>query len=68
MIVVAVEYIFINPDRDDICSIINNTILNHIRNYGETYRKVEWKYNIEFFDIRNKTKNITTRRGVEKKQ
>ena len=67
MIVVAVEYNYINPDRDSLYCIIKNTILNQIRKYGETYRKVEWKYKIQFFDkIRNKTKSITTRSGIEK--
>ena len=57
MIVVAVEYTYINPDRDSVCKIIKNTIVNHIRKYGETYRKVEWKNIIKFFDkIRKKQK------------
>ena len=65
--VAAIEYNYINPDRNSVYGIVNNTILEYYRNYGGEYRKVEWKYNIKFYDkIKNKTKNFTTRRGVEK--
>ena len=37
------------------------------KKFGETYTKIEWKYNVKFYDkIKNKTKNTTTRRVVEK--
>ena len=67
MIVVAFEYNYINLDRNSICGILNITILEYNRKYGEDFRKVECKYNIKFFDkLRNRIENITTRRGVEK--
>ena len=68
MVVVAIEYNYISPDRNSIYGIFINTILEHNRKHGEGSRKVECKHNIKLFDkIRNKTKNTTTRRGVEKK-
>ena len=67
MAAVAIEYDYISPDRNSIYGILNNTILEFNRKYGEGYRKIECKCNIKYFDkIRNKTKNITTTGGVEK--
>ena len=50
MVVVIFEYIYINPDRNSINSIISNTIQEYNRTYGEGYTKMDWKYNIKFFD------------------
>ena len=67
MIAVAFEYNYINLDRDIIRGSVNNKILEHIKNNGDGLRKIESKYNIEFFDeIRNKTRSITTKRRVNK--
>ena len=43
----------------------NNTIRDSIKRYGNSYwNRLDFKYNIQFFDkIKNKTKNITTRQG-----
>ena len=68
MVVVVFEHNYINSDRNSKNGIINNTIQEYKRKYSEGYRKIDWKYNFEFFDkIKSKTKNITTRRGVEKR-
>ena len=63
MNIVTSEYIFIKPIKKEINNIINNTILEHNKKYGDNYyRKIEFKYDIQFFDkIKNKTKNITTK-------
>ena len=68
MIIVTSEHIFINPIKNEINIIINNTIVEHNKKNGDNYcRKIEFKYNIQFFDkIKNKTKNITTNRGIIK--
>ena len=68
MIIVTSEYIFKNPKLNEIKHIINNTIVEHNRKYGENYcRKIEFKYIIQFSDkIKNKTKNIMINRGVKR--
>ena len=62
------EFIFINPEIDEIKSIINNTMKDYNEKYGYGYwRKLECLYNTRFFDKRkNKTKNITTKQGVKR--
>ena len=66
MIIVTIEFIFMNPIKIEINNILNNTILEHNKKYGDNYcRKIEFKYNIQFFDkIKNKTKIIATNRGI----
>ena len=66
MIVVTSEYVFINPKRNGINDIINITIQEHSEKYDNTYwNSIEYKYDIQFVDkIKNKTKNITTKRGI----
>ena len=64
---VAIEYNYINPDRNSIVGISNNTIVEHKRKNDDSVKKFAIENNIEFFNkIRNKTKNLTTSRGVEK--
>ena len=54
------EYVFINPKLDEITDNIKNTQLGHDRKYGDNYcRKIQVRCTIEFFDKKNKTKNIT---------
>ena len=51
MIIVTSEYIFIDPIKNEINNFIDNTILEHNKKYGDNYcRKIEFKYNIQFFD------------------
>ena len=66
--IVTNEYIFLNPERNEINDIIDNTILKHNKKYGDYYcREIKIRYNIKFFDkIKNKTKNITTKRGINR--
>ena len=55
--IVAIENNYINPDRNSIYGIVNNTILEHKRKYGDSFRKVEYKQNFKLFDkLKNKTK------------
>ena len=55
--VIAVEYNYINPDRNSISGIVNNAKNEHVRTCGEIFTKIKWKYNIKFYDkIKNKTK------------
>ena len=49
MIVVAIEHVYTNPDKDNIYGILNKTIVEHKKKYGDSLRKIEVKYNIEFF-------------------
>ena len=65
MIVVAIGYCSINPDRDSVYGIINNRILERNRKYGDSLRKIECKNKNKVIDkIENKTKNNTTKRGI----
>ena len=68
MIIVTSECIFINPIKNELNNIINNTILEHNKKYGDKYcRKIEFKSNIHFFDkIKNK-RNFTTK-NIKKNQ
>ena len=67
MLIVTCECIFIKPKRDEVNIFINDTIQKHSQKYGNTYwKKSEFESNINFYDkIENKTKNITTKRGVQ---
>ena len=60
MIIVIIEYVFLNSKLNEIDDILNFTIVEH-KKYGDNYsRKNKFKCNIEIFDkIKNKTKNIT---------
>ena len=62
MVIGTSEYIFTNPINNEINNIIETTILEHNKKYADNYcRKIEFKYDIQFFD--NIKKNITTNRG-----
>ena len=51
MIIVTSDYIFINPNENEINNIINNTRLQLNKKYGDNYcRKIEFKFNIQLFD------------------
>ena len=51
MIIVTSEYIFINPTKNEINKFIDNTILERNEKYGHNFcRKIEFKFNIQFFD------------------
>ena len=65
---ITIEYIFLNPELNEIKNIINNTMKDYIKKYGSSYwKRFENIYNIRFFDkINNKEKNITTKRGAKK--
>ena len=67
MIIVTTEYFLLNPKLNEINDIKNNTIVEHNKKYGDNHcRKIEFKYNINFFDkIKNKTKIIATSRGLK---
>ena len=47
---------------------LNNTIKHYSEKYGNSYwKRLEYKYNIRFFDkTKNKPKIITTKQGVKK--
>ena len=65
MKIVTNGYIFINPNKDEKNSIINNTVLEHKKKYGDNYfRKIEFIFNIQFFDEK-KTKQKILRLIVE---
>ena len=59
---------FLNPKLNENFHIINTTIVDLNKIYGGiSCRKIEFKYNIKFFDkTKNKTKNNTTIRGTKK--
>ena len=65
---VIIEYIFINPELNKIQNVLNNTIKDYIKNYGNSYwERLQNIHNIRFFDkIKNKEKNITNKRGVNR--
>ena len=66
--ITILEYIFINPELNETKNIINNTIKHYIKKYGNSFwKRFENICNIRFFDrIKNKEKNIKTKRGVKK--
>ena len=68
MLIVTSEYIFQNPNLYEINNIIDNTILEHNKKYGDVFcRNINVKYNIKFSDkIQNKTKYITTTCRIKK--
>ena len=48
-----IEYIFINPELNEIENIINNTIKGYIKKYGNRcWDRLEKIYNIRFFLIK----------------
>ena len=57
---IIIEYIFINPELDEIKNNKDNTIKDHFKGYGNSYWKIlDYKYNIQFFDkIRKKKQKI----------
>ena len=59
---ITIEYIFINPELNEINNFINKTLRGYIEKYDNIYwKRMDYKYNIRFLDkIKNKTKNITT--------
>ena len=59
-LIVTSEYVFLNPIKDEIEHIIDNTISEHDKKYGENYcKRISIGYNVQFFDkIKNKTKTI----------
>ena len=59
---------FLNPKLNEINDNMKNTIVEPNKKYGDNHCKIiEFKYNINFFDkTKNKTKNITTKRGTKK--
>ena len=63
-----IEYIFINPELNEINNIINNTIKDYIEEYDNSYwKRMKYEYDFQFFDkIKNKTKTITNSQGVNK--
>ena len=67
MIITSV-YLFLNLKLTEINDFINNTIIEHIKKYGDDHcRKIEFKNkNISFEKIKNKTKNITSNCGIKK--
>ena len=62
---INIEYVFINPELDEIKNIKNKTIKDYIKKYGNSYwKRLDYKDNIQFFDkIKSKTKIITTNHG-----
>ena len=60
MIIITSESLCPNAKLKEIKDIINNTILEHNKKYGDNYcRKLEIKYNIQFFDkIKTKQKKL----------
>ena len=59
--IIIIEYIFINPELNEIENIIKNTIKDYIKKYGSSYReRLEKIYNIQFFDkMKNKEEKIS---------
>ena len=56
-----------SPKSNEKIYIVNNTIKEHQKKYGNNYvpKKLIMIFRIQFFDkIRNKTKIISTKRGV----
>ena len=54
---IIIEYIFINPELDELKSIINNNIKDYFEKYGNSYwRRLDYKFNIQFFDEIKKNK------------
>ena len=65
--IVKNEYIYNYPKLNEIKDIINNTLRDYKNKYGGDYIKIDFKYNIQFYDkIKNKYKNVTTTHGVER--
>ena len=57
MNIVTSENNFINPKINEIKDIIKNTIQEDNEKYGDNYcRKIEFKYNIKFFDKKQNKK------------
>ena len=62
---ISVEHVCKNPDRNRIFNIVTETVRELRKKYD--VRKVELKHNTEFYDkIKNKTKNVTTKWGIDK--
>ena len=57
---ITAEFVFVNPELNEIKNIIKNTQLKYMRNYEcKYYTEVNVKCNVKFFDrTENKTKNI----------
>ena len=65
---ITIEETFINSELNEINKTINNTIKEYIENYGNSYwKRMEYLYHNQFFDkVKNRTKNITNKRGVKR--
>ena len=47
---IIIEYVFINPELNEIKNCKNNTIKDYIQKNGNSYwKRLEYKYNIRFF-------------------
>ena len=69
MIIVTSEHVFNNPKLNERNDVVNNTIREHRKKYGDNSleKGLIMKYNIQFFDkTKYKTENFSTKRGVEK--
>ena len=58
MIIVTSEYIFTNPELNEINGFVDDTIREHNKKDGDNYcRKIEFNYIIQVFEkIKNKIK------------
>ena len=65
---ITIEYIFINPELNEIKKIINITIKDYIEKHGNSYwKRLEHIHNIRCFDNhKEQRKNITPKRGVKR--
>ena len=56
---ISIEYPLINPELNEIENIINNTIKEYNKKYGNShYKRLEYIYNIQFFDKKRTKQKI----------
>ena len=58
---------FYYPERNKISHIIDKTLNEYAQNHENSPWHIDCKYNVQFFDkIKNKTRNLSTKRGIIK--
>ena len=57
---IIIEYVYINPELNEIKNIIKNTLKEYIRKYDNScWKRLDYKHDKQYFDkTRNKTKKI----------
>ena len=64
---IIIEYKLLYLERCEISDIIDKTLKEYVQKFENSPWDIEYKYNIQFFDKnKNKTKNMSTKRGLNR--